>query len=486
MKLLKQYVSITLGCALMALAFDWFYAPNELTLGGFTGIAQVINFFVPALPVGVTVIVLNAPLFLMSLKRFGKRFLVRSFFAVAVNSIFIDLINAVYTFQPMDKLLGCIYGGVLVGVSLGWLLREEATTGGTELGAWLLKAKIPGLSIGTLCLAIDLTIIVFYAAVFRSLENALYGGIALYISTKVMDMVVYGGSAAKLAYIISNEQEKITHELLARDMGVTRLTAEGAYTHNDKPVLLCAVRRREIVAVKRLVNEIDPTAFFIVCDAREVLGEGFGEYKPTGCKEKSLSQCGRRNIKKGSNVMDFTNVTKALTARGFKVSSFETAKEAAEYLNTQIDGATVGFGGSITLEELGLYALLSGHNTVFSHWHLPEGGDAAALRAQAAAASIICSRPTASPRRARSSTSTARATVWLRRSTATKRSGSSRAKISSRPPTTRRFGAPAISPRRRTRSVSTQRRPAPSRLTIATTARVQAASAVRSPCSGAR
>ena len=85
MKLLKQYVSITLGCALMALAFDWFYAPNELTLGGFTGIAQVINFFAPALPVGVTVIVLNAPLFLMSLKRFGKRFLVRSFFAVAVN-----------------------------------------------------------------------------------------------------------------------------------------------------------------------------------------------------------------------------------------------------------------------------------------------------------------------------------------------------------------------------------------------------------------
>ena len=167
MKLLKQYVSITLGCALMALAFDWFYAPNELTLGGFTGIAQVINFFAPALPVGVTVIVLNAPLFLVSLKRFGKRFLVRSFFAVAVNSIFIDLINAVYTFQPMDKLLGCIYGGVLVGVSLGWLLREEATTGGTELGAWLLKAKIPGLSIGTLCLAIAFALLVINYAISK-------------------------------------------------------------------------------------------------------------------------------------------------------------------------------------------------------------------------------------------------------------------------------------------------------------------------------
>lgn len=282
MNRLKQYISITLACALMALAFDWFYAPNELTLGGFTGIAQVINFFAAALPVGITVIVLNAPLFLMSLKRFGKHVLLQSFFAVAVNSLFIDLINALYTFQPMDKLLGCLYGGVLVGISLGWLLREETTTGGTELGAWLMKAKIPGLSIGKLCLAIDLTIIVLYAVVFHSLENALYGGIALYISTYVMDTVVYGGSAAKLAYIISSEQEKISAELLALDMGVTRLTAEGAYTRNDKPVLLCAVRRREVVAIKRIVNEIDPTAFLIVCDAREVLGEGFSEYKPDG------------------------------------------------------------------------------------------------------------------------------------------------------------------------------------------------------------
>ena len=282
MKLLKQYVSITLGCALMALAFDWFYAPNELTLGGFTGIAQVINFFAPALPVGVTVIVLNAPLFLMSLKRFGKRFLVRSFFAVAVNSIFIDLINAVYTFQPMDKLLGCIYGGVLVGVSLGWLLREEATTGGTELGAWLLKAKIPGLSIGTLCLAIDLTIIVFYAAVFRSLNNALYGALALYITTKVLDLVVYGQNTAKVAYIISDKYEEIMQEMLRRDMGVTLLNGKGGYTGAERPLLFCAVRKKEAVSIKRYIKELDPDAFFIVCDASEVLGEGFGEYDPQG------------------------------------------------------------------------------------------------------------------------------------------------------------------------------------------------------------
>ena len=281
-KTLKRYGLITVACALYALGFNWFFVPNHFTVGGFTGVAQIINHFLPMLPVGTIALVLNIPLFILGWQKIGRDLLISSLYATAVSSLMIDLLASIHTFSPMDPILACIYGGIVAGIGCGLLLHESATTGGTELGAWLLKAKIPGLSIGTLCLAIDLTIIVFYAAVFRSLENALYGGIALYISTKVMDMVVYGGSAAKLAYIISNEQEKITHELLARDMGVTRLTAEGAYTHNDKPVLLCAVRRREIVAVKRLVNEIDPTAFFIVCDAREVLGEGFGEYKPDG------------------------------------------------------------------------------------------------------------------------------------------------------------------------------------------------------------
>lgn len=184
--------------------------------------------------------------------------------------------------------------------------------------------------------------------------------------------------------------------------------------------------------------------------------------------------------------MDFTNVTKALTARGFKVSSFETAKEAAEYLNTQIDGATVGFGGSITLEELGLYALLSGHNTVFSHWHLPEGGDAASLRAQAAGSEHYLLSANGIAETGEIINIDGAGNRVASAIYGHKRSGSSRAKISSRPPTTRRSGAPAISPRRRTRSVSTQRRPARSGRIIATTARVQAASAVRSPCSGAR
>jgi len=217
--------------------------------------------------------------FFIAEHRFGKRFLVRSFFAVAANSIFIDLINAVCTFQPMDKLLGCIYGGVLVGVSLGWLLREEATTGGTELAARLLKLKLPGLSIGTLCLTIDAVVVLSYAAVFRDLTQALYAMVALFLISKIIDRVVYGGNGAKMAFIVSEQYDAITGKLLELDRGVTLLEGRGGFSGKPKNVILCAFSRAQIVSIKAIVKDADPDAFVIVCDAYEILGEGFGEYQ---------------------------------------------------------------------------------------------------------------------------------------------------------------------------------------------------------------
>ena len=281
-KTLKPYVLITLSCIPYAFAFNVFYAPNNFTCGGFTGIAQIIHAFFPQIGVGVMVILLNVPLFVLSLRRFGVRVQLYSMFAMALSSAMLDGLAALYAFEPLEPLLACLYGGVLLGASLGWMLREEATTGGTELAAKLLKCAIPHLSIGKLCMALDLLVIVAYAAVFRSVENALYGAVALYVSSNVMDLVVYGGKAAKVAYIISPAHEQITQQLLANDMGVTLLHARGAYSGGENPVLLCAIRRREIVWVRRVVKELDPNAFFIVCDAREVLGEGFGEYDANG------------------------------------------------------------------------------------------------------------------------------------------------------------------------------------------------------------
>ena len=278
----RSYVIITLACVLYALSFNWFYAPNDFTVGGFTGISQIINFFIPVLPVGVMIIVLNVPLFIVGLKKFGFAFLVKSIYTMALSSVLIDVVDVIHQFSPMDPLLACLYGGVTLGVASGLIFREEATTGGSELGAWIVRSHVERLSIGNICLGIDLTIILIYAAVFRSLNNALYGALALYITTKVLDLVVYGQNTAKLAYIISDKYEEIMQEMIARDMGATLLNGKGVYTGSDRPLLLCAVRNKEVVSIKRFIKELDPDAFFIVCDASEVLGEGFGVYNPKG------------------------------------------------------------------------------------------------------------------------------------------------------------------------------------------------------------
>ena len=277
---LWEYAVITFGSALYALCFNWFFQPNNISMGGFTGVAQIVNRLLPVLPVGVTVIVLNVPLFLIGVRKLGLGLLISSLYAMAVGSLMIDGLNMVYTFPPMEPLLATIYGGVLLGVSMGLLLSVGATTGGTELAARLLKLKLRHLSIGRLCLVLDVTVIVLYALTFHSVNNALYGIIAMYISSLTMDGVVYGSINAKMAYIISDHSRAITEKLLEMELGVTLLQGKGAWSGGEKTVVLCAFKRSQIAAIKSAVTTIDPNAFIIVCDAHEVLGEGFGVYTP--------------------------------------------------------------------------------------------------------------------------------------------------------------------------------------------------------------
>ena len=279
---LKEYLVISLGCVVYALAFDCFYVPNNLTCGGLTGIAQILHHYIPVLPIGTMLIVMNIPLYLLGFKRYGAGFLMKSLYAMALSSALVDILASLYTFRTMNELLACLYGGVLLGVGCGLVNREEANTGGTELLSWILKRHLPQLSLGSVMLGLDLTVILGYAAVFRKLDNALYGGIALFVTSKVIDFFVYGGNSGKLAHIISAREDVITDALLDKGIGITKLCAIGAFTKTERPILLCAVRRREIVMVKRIVKELDPDAFFIVSDTSEVLGEGFGEYRPNG------------------------------------------------------------------------------------------------------------------------------------------------------------------------------------------------------------
>lgn len=274
------FVGITLASLLYAVGFNWCYAPNHIGYGGVTGIAQIINATLPWAPIGTVVILLNVPLFLLGWKFIGGKLLVSSLYSMLISSVAIDLLNAVYVFQPMDEILATIYGGVIMGISLGVIFLYGATTGGTDVVARLLKLKVAWLPMGKLLLFIDLTVIVAVAAAFGNLHSALYGVVALYISSKVMDMVLYGMDTAKVAYIVSDHHHAITQRIIQElDRGVTLLEGEGGWSGEDKRVLMCAFKQRQIVTLKHIVKEVDPAAFLIVCDAHEVLGEGFRSYK---------------------------------------------------------------------------------------------------------------------------------------------------------------------------------------------------------------
>ena len=278
-QLILSYLVFTVASDIYALGFDWCYAPNQIGFGGITGLAQVINAAVPVLSIGVLVIILNIPLFFLGWRLLGGHLLLSSLYAMFISSVFVDLMAAFITFKPMDPMLAAIFGGILVGLSLGLIFLQGATTGGTDLAARLLKLRLSWLPMGKLLMGVDLVVIAAAAVAFGNLSSALYGVVSLYISTVVMDMVLYGMDSAKVAYIISQRPEDISKGIFREmDRGVTILHGEGAYSGEEKRVLMCAFKQRQIVPLKHLVKEIDPTAFLIVCDAHEVLGDGFRSY----------------------------------------------------------------------------------------------------------------------------------------------------------------------------------------------------------------
>ena len=279
-KLIRIAIFIVLGSLVYALSYVWCFDPNQIAFGGVTGLAQILHRLVPAIPVGGAIIVMNIPLFLLGWKFIGGSLLMFSLAAMFLSSVLIDLLTPLYDWPAMDPLLACIFGGVLLGGSLGAIFLQGATTGGTDLAARLLKLKLQWLPMGKLLLAIDLCVVALTAVVFRALDTALYGIIALYISTLAMDGVLYGLDNAKVAYIISDREREISDAIFSvLNRGVTVLHGEGAYTGVPKRVLMCAFKQREIAAIKAAVKEIDPDAFLIVCDAHDVLGEGFRPYR---------------------------------------------------------------------------------------------------------------------------------------------------------------------------------------------------------------
>jgi uncharacterized membrane-anchored protein YitT (DUF2179 family) len=278
LKTVREYFIILLGSFVYALAFDWLFVPNNIVMGGFTGLAQTLNHYIPALPIGTAVMIMNIPLFIIGIKIQGIKLLISSVFAMITSSLAVDILPIFIDFSPIDDhLMVSILGGALVGVGLGFQLLVGATTGGTELAATLLKYKFKHIQIGRICLLIDLCVITVYALTFRSLNQALYAVIAMFISSTAMDTVIYGRKTSKVACIVCHNDSELMQDLIRMDLGITEIKAKGGFSQDDKKVLICAFKPNRIALLKKAVIQRDPNAFVIVCDAQEVYGEGFAQ-----------------------------------------------------------------------------------------------------------------------------------------------------------------------------------------------------------------
>lgn len=267
-----EYLYILIGSAFVAIGFNLFLLPNRIASGGVSGISTIFDAIFGFEPAYVQW-AFNIPLFIAGVILLGKQF----GFKTLIGTIFVPfVVFATRNWQPatLDPLLGSLFGGISIGLGLGIVFRGKASTGGTDLAAQIIH-KFTGLSLGT-CVALIDGLIVLLAAFVFDIERGLYALIALYVTSKTIDIVQIGWGRSKMVMIITNMQVEVQNAILNDiDRGVTRLTAHGGFTNNERPVLMCVVDQTEFTKLKQLVRSIDPDAFVTVTDASEVLGEGF-------------------------------------------------------------------------------------------------------------------------------------------------------------------------------------------------------------------
>ena len=268
-------LKMIVGALLYAAGFRFFLYPNDIVTGGVTGVAMILNYLT-ALPVGAMVMVMNIPLFIFAWKKFGLRFIVLSLIGTAVSSAAVDLFVVLPVEITREPLLAAVYGGLCEGFGLGMIYRTGATTGGVDLAAKFLRRKYPYINFSTFILALDAAVIAAFAVIFRKYDSALYAVICMFTASRMIDLVLNGAVNSKVCYIITDESAAVKEAIMQRlHRGVTLLRGEGAWSGKEKNVILCVIRRQQIVELKKLVQSIDEKVFMIVSDSREVFGKGF-------------------------------------------------------------------------------------------------------------------------------------------------------------------------------------------------------------------
>ena len=269
---------IIAGSLVFSVGFDLFLAPHELNAGGVSGLAQILVELLHFGTVGTATAIMNGLLFVVAGVKIGKRFFIGSVFGAVALSAGIDLF-ACLPVPQVEPLLAAIYGGVICGLGLGLVFATEASTGGSDIIVRLLKRKWQHVPIGTISIVFDMTVAILTGIAFGDVTCALYSGVAIYLSGKIIDMVVYSFDNSNVAIIISDVPDAIAQRIMKElDRGVTYLDGHGGYSHSDKQVILTAVKKYQLADLKRMVSELDPNAFVIVQEAHQVLGDGFSRY----------------------------------------------------------------------------------------------------------------------------------------------------------------------------------------------------------------
>ncbi len=269
---------IILGCAIFALGFNLFLEPNGLNAGGISGLSMVLTHFIGIGTVGLFTALFNLPLFALGGWKIGKRFLLYSLLGMLASSGLIDMF-AMLPRPETEPLIGALYGGLLCGFGLGIVFSTGGSTGGSDIIVRLLKKSWPNIPIGVINIGFDMVVALLTGLVFRDISRTLYSGVAIFVSGRVMDAVVYSFDYSRVALIVSKHHEAIAAAVAKElDRGATYLHAEGSYSRDEMQVVLTAVKRQQLADLKRIVVEIDPNAFIIVQEAHQVLGDGFAKY----------------------------------------------------------------------------------------------------------------------------------------------------------------------------------------------------------------
>ena len=258
----------------MAIGVSLFLLPNKLSAGGVSGLATV-TYYLFNIPMGTTIVLINIPLFLFTLYKLGKNTFINSVIGTISLSLFIDFFDK---FEQLthNGLLASIYGGILIGIGTGLVLKVNSSTGGSDLLSQIIKSYNNNIPMGTIIIIVDIVVVSINVIFLGEIEIALYSAIAIYLVGKMVDIVFEGIYFTKLFFIISNKTDEIANKIgMEIKRGTTGLYGKGMYTGENKLVLMCAAARRDVAKVRKLAKEIDPKCFIIITNSREVLGEGF-------------------------------------------------------------------------------------------------------------------------------------------------------------------------------------------------------------------